>query len=405
MSKGALEGIKIVEFCRDIAGPYAAKMLADLGAEVIKIEDPKGGDSARRMGPFFGDVPEQERSGLFLHLNTNKKSVTLNPGTVAGKRIFEELVQNADVLIEDNAPGFMAEMNLDYEYLRKRNAHLIYASITPFGQTGPYSHYKAYHLNSFHAGGEGYLLPGGQEAMDRPPIKAGNWTGEYDSGLHTALAIMGAVFWQYATGEGQYLDISKQEALLNMYMAEYPRYINEDGYIGSRDKQGQTLGGIFPCLDGHVALIFFEDREWICLLKLMGRTDLIEDPTFNTRTAVVKSGRRDEAQAYLLEWCLNNNQAYIYHELQKAGGACGAVYTPERVVNSAQIVHRGFMLEVEHPVAGKLKYPSVPYKLSETPVTLRQAAPLLGQHNEEVFVGSLGYKRTDLVRFKNAGII
>jgi len=405
MAKKALKGTKIVELCNSVAGSYASKILADLGAEVIKIEDPKGGDDARRMPPFLGDVSDSERSGLYLYLNTNKLGVTLNVHSAAGKRIFGELVEEADILIEDNEPGLMAEMGLSYERFRQCNEKLIYTSITPFGQTGPYKHYKAYHLNIFHAGGEGYLLPGGEELLDRPPVKAANWTGEYDSGLQASLAILGALYWQVLTGNGQYIDISKQEALMNLYMAEYPRYLNEDGYIGSRATQGQTLGGIFPCQDGHVALIFFEDREWIALLKLMGRLDLVEDETFNTRTGVVKSGRRDEANAYLLEWSLSHTKDYIYHELQKAGGACGIVCTPEEVVNSPQIKDRKFMLKVEHPIAGKLLYPSFPYKFSKTPIRLERAAPLLGQHNEEIYIDRLGYTREDMVRFKGTGIV
>ena len=405
MAKKTLGGIRVVEFCSELAGSYSCKILADLGAEVIKIEDPKGGDHVRRRGPFLGDIPNPERSGLFLHLNTNKLGITLNPQTATGKRIFEELVKDIDILMEDYPPGVMEEIGLGYEYLRATNPRLILTSITPFGQTGPYKHYKAYHLNIFHAGGEGYLLPGGQDELDRPPVKAGNWVGEYDAGLQAAIAVLGALYWQGISGLGQYIDISKQEALMGLYMAEYPRYLNENGYIGSRATQGQTLGGVFPCLDGYVAMIFFEDREWVSLLKVMGRPDLVEDDTFNTRTSVVSNKRRDEAQAYILEWTMSHTKEEIYHEVQKGGGACGIVLDPEGVVNSPQIKERGFMLEIEHPVAGRLQYPSFPYKYSETPVKLDRAAPLLGEHNEEIYVNRLGYSKEDLVRFKGAGIV
>ena len=404
MSKRALDHVRVVEFCSDMAGPYCCKILADMGAEVIKIEEPDGGDSARRLGPFLGDIPHPERSGIFLYLNNNKLGITLNPRKATGKMIFEQLVKDADILVEDKTPGVMQEMGLDYERLRVANPRLIFTSLTPFGQTGPYRHYKAYHLNIFHAGGEGYLTPGGEDNQDRPPIKAGNWVGEYDAGLQTSIAILGALFWQGLSGSGQYIDISKQEALLYLYNYEYPRYFNEDGYIGSRATQGQPLGGIFPCLDGYVGVIFFEDHQWINLLKLMGRPDLAEDDTFNTRTKAIQN-RRDEAQAYILEWTVNHTKEEIYHEAQKRGVPCGMVLTPEGVVNSEQIKARGFMLEVEHPVAGKLQYPSVPYRFSETPVKLERAAPLLGEHNEEIYINRLGYSREDLVRLKGAGIV
>jgi len=404
MTKKALGGVKLVEFCSELAGSYSCKILADLGAEVIKIEDPRGGDNARRMGPFLEDIPHPERSGLFLYLNTNKLGITLNPQKAAGKRIFEELVKDIDILVEDNQPGVMQDMGLGYEQLQATNPRLIFTSITPFGQTGPYKHYKAYHLNMFHAGGEGYLLPGGQDSLDRPPLKAANWAGEFDAGLQAAIAILEALYWQGLSGSGQYIDISKQEALMGLYMSEYPRYLNEDGYIGRRAIQGQALGGILPCLDGYVAVIFFEDREWLALLKVMGRPDLAEDETFNTRTKAILN-RREEAQAYILEWTMSHTKEEIYHEIQKNGGSCGIVLTPEGVVNSEQIRARGFMLEVEHPVAGKFRYPSVPYRFSETPVKLERAAPLLGEYNEEIYINRLGYSREDLVRFKGAGIV
>lgn len=404
MTKKALGGVKLVEFCSELAGSYSCKILADLGAEVIKIEDPRGGDNARGRGPFLGDVPHPERSGLFLYLNTNKLGITLNPQKTAGKRIFKELVKDIDILVEDNPPGVMQEMGLGYEQLRETNQRLIFTSITPFGQAGPYKHYKAYHLNIFHAGGEGYLLPGGQENLDRPPVKAGNWVGEYDAGLQATLAILGALYWQCLSGSGQYIDVSKQEALMGVYMSEYPRYFNEGGYIGSRAYQGQPLGGIFPCLDGYVAVIFFDDREWVNLLNLMGRPDLAKDDTFNTRAKAILN-RREEAQAYILEWTMSHTKEELYHETQKSGTGSAMVLTPEDVVNSEQIKARGFMLELEHPVAGKLQYPSVPYRFSKTPVKLERPAPLLGEHNEEIYVNRLGYSREDLVRFRGAEIV
>jgi CoA:oxalate CoA-transferase len=404
MGKKALEGVKAVEFCRGVAGSYCSKILADLGAEVVKIEDPAGGDAARHQGPFLGDIPHPERSGLFLYLNTNKLGITLNPQTATGKRIFLRLAKDIDILVEDNPPGMMLDMGLGYEQLGAANSRLIYTSVTPFGQTGPYKHYKAYHLNTFHAGGEGYLLPGGEENANRPPIKAGNWVGEFDSGMQAAVATLGALYWQGLSGSGQYLDISKQEALMSLYASEYPRYFNEDGYVGSRFSQGQPLGGIFPCLDGYVAIIFFDDREWVNLLNTMGRPDLAEDDTFNTRTEAILH-RRDEAQAYILEWTMSHTKEELYHQTQKRGTGSAAVFIPEDVVNSEQTRARGFMQELEHPVVGKLQYPLVPYRFSRTPVKLERPAPLLGEHNELIYLDRLGYSREELIRFSGEGVV
>ena len=146
MSESALAGVKVLEYCKLVSGPYCAKLMADLGAEVIKIEEPETGDEARQKGPFLNDIPHSERSGLFLYLNTNKLGITLNPGTPTGVRVFTELVKNADILVEDTAPGTMELLGLGYDALRQVNPSLIITSITPYGQTGPYRGYKAHHL-------------------------------------------------------------------------------------------------------------------------------------------------------------------------------------------------------------------------------------------------------------------
>ena len=155
MTERALEGTKIIEYCDFVAGPYCAKLLADLGAEVIKIERLGGGDEARSRGPFLGDVPHPERSGLFLYLNTNKLGITLNLDSAAGKAIFKRLIAGADILIEDRSPGEMKELGVGYDTLKELNPRLIMTSITPFGQTGPYRDYKSYYLNTYHASGAG----------------------------------------------------------------------------------------------------------------------------------------------------------------------------------------------------------------------------------------------------------
>ena len=409
MEEKALEGVKVLEFCKDVAGAFASKILADLGAEVIRIENPKTGDPLRGKGPFLRDIPHPEKSGLFLYLNTSKLGITLNPELPSGKTIFERLARDVDVLIEDNPPGFMEKIGLGYAHLKGMNRKLIYASVTPFGQTGPYRDFKAYYLNLFHAGGEGYLTPGStymvwEDNIDRPPLKAGNLVGEFDAGMQAAIAILGALFYQRVSGKGQHVDISRQEAMMNLYPSEPPRYFNEDGYVGSRATQGQTLGGVFPCKDGYVALIFFEDREWHALLRVMGREDLVADESWNKRSRVILE-RREEAQALMLEWTLEHTKEEIYHTVQKAGGACGMVLTPGEVVNSPQIRARGFMQELEHPLAGKIEYPTYPFKFSETPVKLAKPAPLLGEHNEEIYIRRLGFGKEELVRLREAGII
>src|SRR4030042_4412143 len=186
MTDNALSHLNVIELCNMVSGPYCTKLLADFGAEVIKVEPPEIGECARRRGPFLHDIPTPELSGLFLHLNTNKLSITLDVRTATGKGILEELVKQADILLEDNPPGVMEKQGLTYEALERLNPRLVMTSITPFGQTGPYRDYKAYDLNSHHAGGEGYLLPIHSDDPDREPVKPGGIGGDCVCGLSAA---------------------------------------------------------------------------------------------------------------------------------------------------------------------------------------------------------------------------
>ncbi|MFQ5827166.1 MAG: CoA transferase, partial [Dehalococcoidia bacterium] len=195
--EGALSGLRVVEWAQMVAGPYCAKLMADLGAEVIKIEPPARGDEARGRGPFLGDEPHPEKSGLFLYLNTNKLGITLDPGTPTGKRLFGELIKGADILVEDKALQKLKELGLDYGSLREINPQLIVTSITPFGHSGPYRNYRAYPLNVFHSGGEGYMTPfaplNDPLSPGRPPLKVGKYAGEYVAGISAAGATMVAL--------------------------------------------------------------------------------------------------------------------------------------------------------------------------------------------------------------------
>ena len=215
MADSALSGLKVVELGDFIAAPYCAKLMADMGAEVIKIEPPGLGDSARRYGPFPNDEPHSERSLLFAYMNTSKLGITLDVTKPLGKRVFRELLKDADVLVEANPPKTMEELGLDYDSIKDVNPGLIVTSITPFGQTGPYRDYKATELVSFHIGGIGYPTPGDVVNPDTsPPMKAPGHQADIMAGVTGASASMTALFAREFTGEGQHIDVSEQETLL-----------------------------------------------------------------------------------------------------------------------------------------------------------------------------------------------
>jgi len=227
MSESALTGVKVLEYCELVSGPYCGKLLADLGAEVVKIEKPKVGDEARERGPFLNDIPHPERSGLFLYLNTSKLGITLDPETPIGKKIFTELVKDSDVLIEDTAPGTMELLELGYDILREINPSLIMTSVTPYGQTGPYRRYKAHHLNIYHMSGQSHFSFDGKRRPDKPPAKGGGYVGDYDAGLSGAVATLAALYKRNLGSIGQHIDVSRQEALISLDRVDIGTFAND----------------------------------------------------------------------------------------------------------------------------------------------------------------------------------
>jgi CoA:oxalate CoA-transferase len=404
VSAKALAGIRVLEYCQMVAGPYCTKLLADLGAEVIKIEKPGVGDESRKRAPFLNDIPHPERSGLFLYLNTNKLGITLNIENSAGKKVFTELAKESDVLVEDTPPGMMRKLGLDYKVLREINPKLIMSSITPFGQTGPYSDYKAYHLNTFHSGGEGYLTPAwmGTGYLHRPPLNQGKYVGEYESGISAAVATLGALYRQRLSGLGQSIDVSKQQALIALNPRELACYPN-DGWLVSRATRTLRFGGIIPCKDGYVELDLYEEHEWQALVTLMGSPEWTKDERFKDRLSRAKHGI--ELNQLIEEWMKHHTKEEIHHKGQALGCPVAPYSTTKEVVNSGQMKARGFFVDIDHPEAGKFRYPSAPYKFSKTPWRADHPAPLLGQHNEEVYCQRLGYSKQELIQLRNAGII
>ncbi|MBU1904949.1 MAG: CoA transferase, partial [Proteobacteria bacterium] len=281
----ALDGVKVLEYCSMVSGPYCAKIMADLGAEVLKIEPPVDGDPARRMPPFPEDKPHPEKSGLFLYLNTNKKGITLNPEKPRGKQLFLELAKRADILVEDHPPGDMEQMGLGYNYLRAINKGLIVTSITPFGLTGPYRNYKGRALNMSHISGQAYLLPLLSPHSDRPPVKAGGNTSDYDPGLVAVVAVLAALYWKGLSGQGQHIDMSKQEALISMQRVESVTYANDQIVMTRTGNKTRMPGGVLPCKDGHIVVITPEEHQWDALMTLIGNPAWSKEPWCRDREA------------------------------------------------------------------------------------------------------------------------
>jgi crotonobetainyl-CoA:carnitine CoA-transferase CaiB-like acyl-CoA transferase len=403
MNRRALTGIRVLEFSEFISGPYCGKMLANMGAEVIKIEKPGSGDKARSWGPFPEDLPHPEKSGLFLFLNMDKMSITLNPETALGAKIFKKLAGWADVLVEHNTPGYLAGMGLDYECLKKVNPALIMTSISPFGLTGPFCDYKGGDLVNSHASTEAFGNPaeGVDDVEKFGPLKGPMHAADFMPGLTAALCSMSAIISRQKSAIGQHIDVSQQEALASVGRQELAFY-GVEGSQPTRQKGRKRRGGIlYPCKDGYVCI-------WIGphvpkIVKMMG------DPEWSKEEIFINPATRQnfmpEFNQFVELWTRERTMKEIDELAIKFDVPCSPVRSVMDLVNDEQLAYRNFWVELEHPEAGKLKYPGAPYKMSGTPWMAERAAPLLGQHNEKVFCGMLGYSREDLVRMRQGGII
>ncbi len=400
MPAAALDGIKILEWSHRITGQFTTKLMADLGADVIKVEPPTG-NPARRHGPFPQDVPHAERSGLFLNANTNKRGVTLNVDSPSGRQLFFELVQRVDVLIEDHHPRDVEALGLTYAVLSDLHPRLIMTSITPYGQTGPHRHHRGNHLTAFHSSGQGYMLPPGTELMTRPPTVAGVYGGDYQCAFGAATATLGAVMWGQTSEKGQHVDVSEQEwgmGLASLFLTRYPF----DGFVESRQTQKFPFLGKLPCRDGYVMIMAPEERHWEQFVEMVGRAEWARDERF--ANADLRRQHGELLNARVTTWLQDKTRREVLELSMAHGVPCGYVATAEDVLASPQLQSRGFFQSLDHPEAGHLPYATAPYRMSETPVTLKRAAPRLGEHNVEVY-GELGYDRADLAAWRRGGII
>lgn len=399
MTKKALAGLRVVELCEMIAGPYCTKALADMGAEVVKVEKPACGDPARRAGPFPQDVPHRERSGLFLYLNTNKLGVTLDITTSTGRRLLRRLLQDADILVEDMPPGRAEALELAHSALLAAHPRLIVTSITPFGRSGPCRDWRAYHLNIYHGSGHSSFIYQDPREAARGPVVAGAYVGEYDAGMAAALATMAAVLACEQTGRGQEIEVSKQEAMVALERVDIARFANDPSPM----KRPGMVGGLVRTRDGYVVITAVLNQQWQGLVEVMGNPAWAQDEM--CRDEISRSQHRDEIQPHIEEWAARCSSEDIYRRAQEAGVPLGPVRTVAEVMAWEQARERGFFVEIEHPEAGRLEYPTTACRFSETPWQVERPAPLLGQHNDEVYCGRLGYSRRDLARLSAAGVI
>ena len=403
MSEQALSGLKIVEYGSFVSAPYCTKLMADLGAEVIKVEEPGSGDESRRYGPFLNDEPDPEKSGLFLYLNTNKMGITLNAKTKTGQKILKRLLEEADVFVENNPPKHMAELGLDYPILKKVNPRLIVTSITSYGQTGPYKDYKGHALNTAGLGGQTMRTGEPQREPLAPPLSQSH----YQSGAMGAVGTMSAIFARRSTGEGQHVDISEAEVWATIHFGHGVHLGVFEGRKSMRS--GHRTISVYPwcilsCKDGYMCLIAIQGFQWKRFLEAMGTPEWMADPRFRDRISVALE-YADEMDAMVEALIIDKTKDELFEICRRDQITFAPVRSVAEVAQDPHFKERGYFVEKDRAKTGVLKYPGAPYKLSHTPWQLQRPAPLLGEHNEEIYCGRLGYAREELARLRKGGII
>lgn len=375
---GALEGVRVIDLTRDVAGPYASLLLASQGADVIKLEPP-GGDPSRTFGPFPHDEPHPERSGLFLHLNRYKRSVVVDPASESGAERIRSLAAGAHIVLEDHAPGAALAWGWGWETLHAANPALVLTSITPFGQTGPYRDYRGSELILQAIGGPLYT----NGHRDREPLKLAGHYALYHAGLAAALATMMALRRAEASGEGDWIDIALHECqagcrdrqTTNLTIAAYTGLAM--GRLGS--SVFRVGAGVRSCHDGYVNIMGAANRL-PRLLRMIGREDLIEHPQLmNPPDDLVET-----VEGAYAAWLATRNKGDIVAEAQATGLLAGPVNTVADVMQDRHFQVRGVWDRIDHPETGPLNYPGRPFILSRSPRREPQRAPLLNEHADEI---------------------
>jgi crotonobetainyl-CoA:carnitine CoA-transferase CaiB-like acyl-CoA transferase len=383
---GALEGVEVVELGDFVSAPYCGRLLAGLGADVVKVEPPEG-DRARRHGPFLGDVPHPERSGLFLALNPGKRGVTLDLEREEGRRQLERLLDRADCLVENLDAERLEGLGLLPEAARRRWPRLIHVSITTFGRRGPYARFRGQALQASAAGAATVTIgePG------RPPLPLPASQPDYQGGLNGAIGALLALMARERTGRGQHVDVSTADVVAfyggitaTMY-TPYGIPWAREGHRASRSG-GYYPYTILPCKDGYICMITRSGHPWRKFVEAIGSPEWTRDARYQDRA---RMGREypDEVDALLAPWLRERTSEEILALCRERGIPFSVVRDAEAVAACPQLRHRDFFVEVRHPVAGPLRYPGAPWRLSATPWRVERPAPLLGEHNAEVLGG------------------
>jgi len=389
-----LSGIKIIDATAALSGPYCTMLLGDMGADVIKIEQIEG-DMVRKIGPFI-----KGEGTYFLYTNRNKKSITLNLQKKEGSNILQKLIKNTDIFVENFRPQVKTRLQIDYSSLKELNPRLIYCSISGFGQTGPWADRPGF--DQIAQGMSGLMSVTG--FPESGPTRVGVAIGDSIAGIFAAYGILAALFERNKSGVGQYLDTSLLEGLVAVLGFQAAKYFGtgEPPLQQGNDHATLTPYGTFRTKDGYINIAAGTQRMWEKLCLILGTEDLINDRRFK---AIPDRVKNKDALRKIIDKRLAPKTTEEWVEiLNKAGIACGPIYSIDQVFNNQHILHRKMLLDVEHPIAGIIKLIGFPVKMSRTPCKVELPPPYLSQHTTDVLKG-INYSDEEIEELKKSGII
>ena len=393
---GPLDGIKVLDLTRVLAGPYATMLLGDLGAEVIKIEQPGTGDESRNFGPFKNGF-----SLYFMSVNRGKQSVTLNLKTERGQAIFKQLLEQTDILVENFRPGTMEKLGLDYDTLQIEHPSLIYAACSGFGQTGPYAQQGAYDM--IIQGMGGIISITGEP--DGPPVRVGTSISDITAALFTTIGVLSALHHRNRTGSGQFVDVAMLDSLVAVLENAVVRYFatgEAPKPLGARHP-AITPFEAFASADGHVIIALGNDTLWAKFCEHVNRKELISDERF--RTNADRTENHSELFPILSEIMSHRKTDDWIEALGKIGVPCGPINAMDKVVSHPQVQAREMITRIAHQITGEVEVPGVPIKLSETPGDVDSPAPSLGEHTAQVLTGLLKMPPDEVEALRRDGVI
>ncbi len=400
---GPLKGVKVLDLSRVLAGPWAGQVLADMGADVVKVERPGAGDDTRQWGPPFlndKDGNPTRQSGYYMAANRGKKSIALDIATDEGQKIIRDLAKDADVLIENYKLGGLAKYGLDYKTLHALNPKLVYCSITGFGQTGPMAHRAGY---DFIIQGMGGLMSitGHPETG---PVKAGVAISDLSTGMYASIAILGALYHVKNTGQGQHIDMSLLDTQVGWLANQAMNWLVGGKMLGmiGNAHPNITPYQTFETSDGHIIIAVGNDGQFERYLEAVGRADLVGDERFKTNSDRLQN--RDELSAILSQAMTQKSLDEWMDVLEKAVVPCGPVNTIDRVFADEQVIARGMEVHLEHPTMGDVPQVRTPILYSETPLEYKKAPPELGEDTDDV-LKSMGLDDAQIADLRAKNIV